>query len=232
MSIQVVCPGCKKSFNVDDKHAGKTGSCPACKGKITIPEKKAEVKIHAPDEFAGGGKGVTGKLLLKPIAREEVRVKPVMASLIGGAVVAAIGVAVAMHWVAAESFTLRCLLSGAGLLLVSPALAVAAYTFLRDEELEAYRGLQLLIRAALCAVVYMILWAVFAYVKSTLADPVSGTIPPILWVVVAPPFLIVGAMAGKFSFDLETANGFFHYAFYLGVTMLLVWIAGFGWVWQ
>ena len=62
MAILVVCPGCKKSFNVDDKFAGKTGPCPNCKTKITIPEKKAEVKIHAPDEFAGGGKGVTGKL--------------------------------------------------------------------------------------------------------------------------------------------------------------------------
>ncbi len=76
MAILVVCPGCKKSFNVDDKFAGKTGPCPNCKTKITIPEKKPEVKIHAPDEFAGGGKGVTGKLLLKPIARQETRIKP------------------------------------------------------------------------------------------------------------------------------------------------------------
>ncbi len=71
MAILVVCPGCKKSFNVDDKFAGKTGPCPKCKTKITIPEKKAEVKIHAPDEFSGGGKGVTGKLVLKPIARRR-----------------------------------------------------------------------------------------------------------------------------------------------------------------
>ena len=151
MAILVVCPGCKKSFNVDDKFAGKTGPCPNCKTKITIPEKKAEVKIHAPDEFSGGGKGVTGKLLLKPIARQETRIKPVMAAVIGGAVVAAIAWALVVRFVAAEAGTLRYLLSGVGLLLVSPPLAVAAYTFLRDDELEAYRGMQLYIRAAVCA---------------------------------------------------------------------------------
>ena len=43
---------------------------------------------------------------------------------------------------------------------------------------------------------------------------------------------VVGAAAGKFSFDLETANGFFHYAFYVAVTMILGAIAGLGWAWQ
>ena len=151
MAILVVCPGCKKSFNVDDKFAGKTGPCPKCKTKITIPEKTAEVKIHTPDEFSGGGKGVTGKLLLKPIARQETRIKPVMAAVIGGAVAAAIAWALVVRFVAPEAGMLRYLLSGIGLLLVSPPLAVAAYTFLRDDELEAYRGKQLYIRAAVCA---------------------------------------------------------------------------------
>jgi DNA-directed RNA polymerase subunit RPC12/RpoP len=227
MAIPVVCPGCKKSFNVDDKHAGKTGPCPNCKAKITIPEKKAEVKIHAPDEFAGGGKGVTGKLLLKPIARQQTRINPVMAAAIGGAVLAAIIVALVMRGLAADRVALRYVLSGVGLLLASPALAVTAYTFLRDDELDAYRGTQLLVRAAVCGVVYMVLWAGFAYLKTTL-----GTISLPIWALVAPPFLIVGAMAGKFSFDLETANGFFHYAFYVAVTMLLGAIAGLGWAWQ
>ena len=46
-----------------------------------------------------------------------------------------------------------------GLLLVSPVLVVAAYTFLRDDELEPYRGLPLLIRSAACAAAYAVLWA-------------------------------------------------------------------------
>jgi hypothetical protein len=226
MAILVVCPGCKKSFNVDDRFAGKTGPCPTCKTKITIPEKSAEVKIHAPDEFSGGGKGVTGKLLLKPIVRQEARIKPVVAAVVGGGITAAIAWALAIRFVAMEANP-RYLLSGVGLLLVSPPLAVAAYTFLRDDELEAYRGKQLYIRAAVCAVVYTVLWAVFVYVKATI---VPFELP--YWIAVAPPFLCVGAAAGKFSFDLETANGFFHYAFYLAVTMILGAIANLGWAWQ
>ncbi|MEI8373161.1 MAG: hypothetical protein WCJ35_10060 [Planctomycetota bacterium] len=227
MSILIVCPGCKKSFNVDDKFAGKTGPCPKCKTKITIPAKKAEVKVHAPDEFMGGGKGVTGKLLLKPIARREVQIKPVVAAVIGGGVVAAILWALVVRFFGPDSVSLRYLLSGVGLLLVSPPLAVAAYTFLRDDELEAYRGMQLYIRAAVCAGVYMILWAVFAYVKTKM-----GMIELPVWFLVAPPFLGVGAATGKFAFDLETSNGFFHYAFYVAVTMILGAIAGVGSVWQ
>ena len=227
MAIPVVCPGCKKRFNVDDKFAGKTGPCPNCKTKITIPDKKVEVKIHEPASFSSGGKSVTGKLLLKPIARAQTRIKPVMAALIGGAVVAAILGALAVRFVAPDPGMLRYLLSGFGLLLVSPPLAVAAYTFLRDDELEPYRGIPLYIRAAVCALVYMILWAVFAYVKETV-----GNIDLPYWLLVAPPFLCVGAAAGKFSFDLETANGFFHYAFYLAVTMVLGAIANLPSVWQ
>ena len=228
MAILVVCPGCKKSFNVDDKFAGKTGPCPKCKAKITIPAKQAEVKIHTPEAFAGGGKGVTGKLALKPIARKEVRIKPVMAAAIGGAIVAAVVWALAVRFVAPAPGTLRYLLSGIGLLLVSPPLAAAAYTFLRDDELEAYRGQQLYIRAAACGVVYMILWAVFAYVKHEMGNQID--LP--MWFAVAPPFVLVGAAAGKFSLDLETVNGFFHYAFYVAATMILGGIAGLGWAWQ
>jgi hypothetical protein len=228
MAIQIVCPGCKKSFSVDDKFAGKTGPCPKCKTKITIPEKKPEVTIHAPDEFSGGGKGTTGKLLLKPIARQETHVKPAMVAVIGGAVVAAIAGALVVRLIAAEAGPFRYLLSGIGLLLVSPPLAVAAYTFLRDSELEAYRGKQLYLRAAVCGLVYMILWAVFAYVKFALHSEIE--LP--YWLVIAPPFFLVGTLAGKFAFDLDTGNGFFHYAFYVAATMILGAIAGLGWAWQ
>ena len=74
-----------------------------------------------------------------------------MAAVIGGAVVAAIAWALVVRFVAPGAGPLRYPLIGIGLLLVSPPLAVAAYTFLRDDELEAYRGMQLYIRAAVCA---------------------------------------------------------------------------------
>ena len=231
MAILVVCPGCKKSFNVDDKFAGKTGPCPKCKTKITIPEKQPEVKIHAPDEFAGGGKSVKGKLVLKPIAHQQTKFKPVVAAAIGGAALAAIIWALCVRLLASPGGPLHYLLMGIGLLLVSPPLTLAAYTFLRDDEMEPLGGKELYVRAAASALVYMILWAVFAYVKGVLTMG-GSTIELPYWLLLAPPFFVVGAVAGKFAFDLESSSGFFHYSFYVAVTMVLGWIAGLGWAWQ
>ncbi len=224
MSIPVSCPGCKKSFNVDDKFAGKSGPCPHCKAKITVPQKQPEVKVHAPEAFVSGGKSVSGKLLLKPIAREPTRIKPLVLAAIGGGAVAAIVLALVIRLKAPDPGTLRYLLCGIGLLLMAPPLVVAAYGFLRDDELEPYRGRQLYIRAAICGIIYALLWGLFAYVRGYALKDTPIDLP--YWFLLAPPFLIVGGMAGKFSLDLETANGFFHYAFFLAVTFVLGLIAG------
>ncbi len=72
--------------------------------------------------------------------------------------------------------------------------------------------------------VYVLLWGVFAYIRGVLFK--DTPIELFMWLFIAPPFFVVGGMAGKFSFDLETANGFFHYAFYVAVTVVLGLIAG------
>jgi hypothetical protein len=225
MPILVTCPGCKKSFNVDDKFAGKTGPCPHCKTKITVPQKQPEVTVHAPAEFSGGGKSTTGKMLLKPIARQEARITPLRIAAIAGGALAAIAYAAAIRMMAGEPGSMKqIVLCGAGLLAIAPVLAVAAYLVLRDVELEPYRGKELYIRAGICGMVYALLWGVFAYVRGVLFK--DTPIELFMWLFIAPPFFVVGGMAGKFSFDLETANGFFHYAFYVAVTILLGLIAG------
>lgn len=223
MPITIVCPGCKKRFQVRDEFAGKSGPCPTCKTVIKIPTKAEEVTIHAPEEFSGGGKGVTGKLALKPIAREEVRVKPVAAVAVVSAVLIVFGLAwFGQKWIV-DSYIVR----GVGLLLISPPLCVAAYTFLREAELAPHRGQELYLRAAACSAAYILLWALFAYLKYSF--------PPTeiwQWAFIAPPVLGIGAMAGWLAFDLDPTNGFFHYAFYAFVTALLGWVGGLGWVWQ
>jgi hypothetical protein len=226
MSILVVCPGCKKSFQVHDKFAGKSGPCPKCKAPIRIPDKASEVKVHTPEEFGGGGRGTTGKLALKPIARDETKFRPL----------AVIAIVAAVILVPIATFVLGKMglsrsdpqaLFGTGLALLSPFLVVAAYTFLRDDELEPYRGLELWIRAGICAAVYLILWAVFIYAKTYFPPEELWQ-----WFVLAPPFLALGGATAWQAFDLEPGNGFFHYTFYLLVTTVLGWIGGLGWVWQ
>jgi hypothetical protein len=230
MSILVVCPGCKKSFQVQDKFAGKTGPCPKCKTTITVPEKAAEVKIHGAQEFADGGRSTKGQLLTKPIARKKFQLNPVLAAAVGGATLGLIVVAWLAGGVISDYWVVRAL----GLLLVSPALALAAYSFLYDDELEPYRGIPLYIRTAACSAVYVLLWAVFVYVRGAVQTTGPAGPEPIelwMWTLIAPPFLALGGAAAWLSFDLEPGNGFFHYAFYLLATSLLGWLAGLGWPW-
>ncbi|MGO8688136.1 MAG: hypothetical protein ACLQLG_00740 [Thermoguttaceae bacterium] len=232
MPIPVVCPKCRKSFRVSEKFAGKSGPCPNCKAILTVPALAPEVKIHTPEAFAGGGKSVTGKLVTKPIARLDVKIQPLAVALIAAAAVGIVLVAAAGRmWdlqAAAWTWT-NYLVVTAGLLLVSPALVLAAYSFLRDDELEPYRGRALYLRAGACALGYMALWGMFGPVaRMFLSDPDAIW----MWVFIAPPFLVLGALAALGSLDLDFGSGAFHYSFYLVVTILLRWVAGIGWVWD
>ena len=77
-------------------------------------------------------------MVLKPIDRQEVKIRPAAAAGMVGFALAVIVVA----WVAgrADLFKDNYLTRGIALLLLSPVLTVTAYTFLRDDELEPYRG--------------------------------------------------------------------------------------------
>ena len=225
MSIIVVCPGCKKSFNVSDKFAGKSGPCPSCKRTLQVPEKSEEVQVHAPTEFAGGGRGRTGKLVTKPVAHAYAKLKPVTTVLIAAGVLTVL----AITWVAGRAGVFEnMLVTTLGLLAVSPPLVVAAYGVLHDDELEPYAGKALYIRSALCALAYVVLWGVFALLVS------RGIITGDLWnwVFVAPPFLMVGGLFAMATLDLEFGDAMFHYAFYLLATIILRWVAGMPWVWN
>ncbi|MBN2473577.1 MAG: hypothetical protein JXB62_03135 [Pirellulales bacterium] len=223
MSILVVCPGCHKRFKVSEKFAGKSGTCPSCKGTIRVPTKEEEVKVHAPTAFAEGGRGRSGELLTKPIARRQIRLHPVATVAVAGGVLTVLLVAWAAGGVLQSNLAVRAV----GLLLVSLPLVLAAYTFLRDEDLEPYRGRSLCVRAAICSAAYVALWAVYGYLAGTV---ITGELWE--WLFVVPPFLVAGALIALACLDLDFGSGFFHYGFYLLATVLLRWIAGMGWIWE
>lgn len=231
MPIHVVCPGCRNAFNVSDKFAGQTGACPSCKGKITVPKKSEEVKVHGGEQFATGGRSTTGQLLLKPISRRVTRLDTKRALIIGGAVVGTLLATLIGRWtgVFGDDGPLQgFLFCGLGLLIISPPLTLAAYTFLRDDEMEPFPTKELYIRCGICAAVYVVLWGAFAYVAAQ--GLLSGE--AITWLVAAPPFFILGTLAANVALELEYGNAFFHYSFYLLVTLVLRWLAGLTWVWE
>lgn len=225
MPISVVCPSCKARFSVSEKFAGKKGPCPKCKAVITVPEKMAEeVKVHEPEAFATGGKDSKGRPVLKPIARKDTKLSATNIAAIGAAVLTTLVIAFLLRFVADE---VPLPMIVAGLLVVSPPLAVAGYTFLRDDELEPYRARALAIRATLCGWGYAALWG--AYWPLAANGIISGE--PWQWLFVAPAFIGVGAGLGFACLDLDFGSAAMHYCFYLAATLLLRFAIGLPPLW-
>ena len=230
MSILVICPGCKKQFQVSEQFAGKSGPCPQCKTVIKIPTKEEQVVVHTPEQFGSGGRGASGKLALKPIARLDTRLRGRTLALIAAAAVLVVAVA----WIGGQKglFVNHPAVAVLGLLLISPALAIGGYQVLNSsEELERYRGKKLYLRAGICALAYVVLWGLFLFVLGYVSEPIrDGEIW--VWFFVAPPFFVVGSLVALATLDFDFGTGFLHYTFYVLVIMLLRWAAGMSSVWS
>jgi hypothetical protein len=225
MSIIVVCEGCRKSFKVSDKFAGKSGPCPKCKRVIQVPAAGQEVTVHAPQQYASGGRSTTGKLVLEPVAFRSAKIEPVRAALL----VAAVLIVLVGVWLGGERGTFQNPIAiTIGLLLISPPLALGGYTFLRNDELEPFRGMELYVRSSICALAYVLLWGVFAFLAYY--DVITGDLW--IWLFVGVPLMAAGGGIALAVLDLDFTNGVLHYAFYLLVTVLLHRAAGLKWIWD
>ncbi|HVX61387.1 MAG TPA: hypothetical protein VHC19_12320 [Pirellulales bacterium] len=212
-------PGKTAPGKTADAPGAAAAKIPAAAGTKPAPAPMPEVVIHAPEEF--GPKNAQGRATTKPIARTETKFEVIPAVIISACVL----VTLAVTWILRTQLQQNLLMRGGGLLLVSPALAVAAYTFLRDDELEPYRGRWLWLRGTICGLVYMALWGVYMFL------PADATAEAYNWIIVGPPFFVVGAMTAYATFDLDFGNGFFHYCFYVLVTLLLGATAGLAMPW-
>jgi hypothetical protein len=225
MAIIVVCLGCRKSFQVSDKFAGKSGPCPNCKKIIRVPTPAEQVKIHAPDEAEIGGKNRGFRVTIKPIGRTDAKFDPVLTTIL----VAASLVVLVAAWAGGKAGLFHHLVaSSIGLLLISPPLVIGAYSVLHDAELEPYRGKPLYLRAAICSVAYAALWGLLTLLA--VRGVISGELW--IWLFVIPPLLGAGALASHAALDLDFGDAAFHCGFYFVVVMLLRWVAGLNWVWN
>jgi len=225
MAIIVVCLGCRKSFQVSDKFAGKSGPCPNCKKVIQVPTLAEQVQIHAPDEAASGKRGAGFKASIKPIDRTDSKFDPVMTTVL----VAGSLIVVVAAWVGGKVGLFHYLAASvACLLLISPPLVIGAYSVLHDAELEPYRGKSLYTRAAICSLAYAALWGLLTLMATR--GVISGELW--IWLFVIPPLLAAGTLAAQATLDLDFGDGAFHCGFYFVVVMLLRWVAGLNWVWN
>lgn len=228
MPIAVLCSGCKTSFRVSEKFAGKQGPCPKCKALITIPL-AAAVEIEAPTEYTSGGKTVTGQPSFKPIKRTNRKFSAPVALVTGFSAILVVVVTWFMGrkelFAATEAgdgfpgFGSGELFVGIGLLLFAPLYAWTGYQALRDSELEPHSGLPLILRSVICGLVYAGLWAGYRLVPESFSEAVWT------WVLILVPMFIVGTLVALACFDLEFTTAFVHYALFLAICLGLAWIA-------
>ena len=217
MPIQVTCPGCLKRFTVNDKFAGKSGPCPSCRKVIKIPDKSEEVVIHAPEQ--SGPKDSTGRSVLKPLRRKEVKLSvPVMLAA-GISTFIVFGLALGIRLTGqAPPFAL--LVSGA--MLLAPPLVLVGYWFLRDDELDGYVGRELIIRCGICAAAFAGCWLIFAFVPMYLSGEKSAAeVPGSYMLFTLPIMVIIGTFVSVGTLELEFVQGALHYLLYLAITLIL-----------
>lgn len=225
MPIQVTCPGCLKRFQVSEKFAGKQGPCPHCKHVITIPSASEQVVIHAPE--TAGPKSATGQPVLKPIKRQETKLTwPILAASLAGVIFFPL-----VAWIIGRNAPLEeghrqiaPWILAVGALAVAPGIVMAGYSFLRNQELEPYRGTALWLRVLICSVVYAALWGGHAYLKVMLDMNSPLQIYQILMIVI--PLFVPAILAAMASLDLDGLNAGIHFGMYFGTTVLLRMIMG------
>jgi hypothetical protein len=115
-----------------------------------------------------------------------------------------------------------------GAIVLGPPLAWAGYTFLRDDELEAYEGTNLALRSLACGLVYALTWGVYMFIGHQWFGSDAMTKGLEIWQigVLAIPIFAIGTMAAYVSFDLDPGSGFFHFALYFAITVLLRLVVG------
>jgi hypothetical protein len=220
MPIPVICPSCHARFQVSEKFAGKEGPCPKCKNKIKVPALDEQVVVHVPEEFAAGGKDSKGRAVLKPIARTEAKITPVMIAGIVAALLATVAVAWFLGQSKLDDATMNIVLA-VGAVLLAPPLVLGAYSFLRNQELEPYSGKELMLRVAICSLAYAALWGAIFGLKMAFSINTQTDMTAMNFGMLAAPPIVIGSLVALATLDLDFGTGFMHYSCYLLATVLL-----------
>ncbi len=155
--------------------------------------------IHAPEE-ASGPKDAAGRPVLKPIEFQDTKVtRKGLVIGIGSVAVALIGAIVARFTGGLPMFGVV-----AVAILLAPPLAWAAYTVLREQELEPFIGQELLVRVLISSVTLVALWFLYWWLPPYLLD--ADSISKMSWVVsgiALTLLLLAGGFASMLVFEFD-----------------------------
>ena len=127
-----------------EKFAGQQGPCPKCKALITIPKPEEEVVIHAPAQSEAGAVSAGGIPPLKTSRKKDAKFRPIVFAVVLGVVLVIVLLAALLRGAIFENWLVPTIAT----VLLGPPCAWAGYIFLRDAELEPYRGVELWISGA------------------------------------------------------------------------------------
>lgn len=219
MAIQVTCPGCLTRFSVADKFAGKQGPCPKCKEVITIPAADEGVVIHAPKP--DGPTDAKGRSVLKTVKRQDGAFDPMIATGVSVVVLLTLLAAFLLRGnpEAANSWPVL----AAGAVVLGPLCAWAGYGFLRDQELEPYRGGALWGRASIAGVVFAVSWFVYFLLADQVGESTWRADGLEVWQMGFASAVAIGiaSFASFVTLDLEPFMAFFNATLYYLLTVLL-----------
>lgn len=222
MPIRVTCTKCYTRFNVSEKFAGREGPCPKCKTKIRVSEKSEEVVIEAPK--TDGPVDSTGRAVLDPLRRKETNLSSVQWTLIIGSIVGFLAIALILRFSIEDVSKFPLWLMAVSAIAVAPPLVFIAYTFLRDQELEPYRGGELRSRVGICSIIYPITWLAMPLACFAFNDSYeTGS-----YIAAGIAMIGIGGFTGMFCFELDFLMGAVHYGLYLGVCLFGRFLSGVG----
>lgn len=222
MPIQVTCPSCFKRFTVNDKFAGKSGPCPNCRKPIKIPDKSEEVVIHAPEPT--GPKDSKGKSVLSPIRRKDFSLSMPVILITGLSSLIVLGLALGIRLSGQEPATALLII---GAIVMAAPLVFVGYWFLHDDELEGYRGRELLARCGVAALIFAATWLLYWLIPSYVSDRQNlGQITSGEIAIMMPIMLILGTVTAVLALELEVLQGMLLYLFYFIVTLFLALLMG------
>jgi cation transport ATPase len=183
-----------------------------------------EVIVHAPEHSEAGAIGVGGRHALKTYRRQDTKFKPLIFSAVAGFVLLAVLVAIVIR---TSGKPPEMWLLALGAMALGPPCAWAGYTFLRDAELEPYRGTPLAVRTLICGLVFALMWGVYWFVGTQWGGPdaFAKGLEIYQFIVLGAIPLGIGSFVSFVSLDLEPINAFLHCAMYFAVTVLLRWVA-------
>ena len=224
MTIDVICSGCLKSFQVGDQFAGRSGPCPGCKTVISIPALEDQLIIEEPEYKPGSPAGHTK---IDGITRRAGVFQRFEVTTLCSLFILASAVAVLTRILQGDSQNVLTattgVLFGIGLILMATASSLLGYGVLKDSEVKAFDRRTTIIRTAITSAIYCLIASVFI-AATVLLDDIDDIRTLILSIIGIACFAIA-TFAPMVLYEMEMLQAAFHVGVMICMTSLFCLLA-------